>query len=384
MPVVSRKLGVAGEMRIEYSPLSEVLKWPRNPKRHDEPTLDASIERFGFNDPPTLDEGTGHLVEGHGRIESLERRKRSGAEPPGRVVVRKDGEWMVPIVRGVSFETELEAEAYLVAHNRVGIDLWDDVVLAEVLAAHEDSLEGLGFSSDDVAEILSGAPGFKTVKVSVGLLKPHPKNYKQHPDDQLAHIVKSIEEHGFYKNIVVARGDVVLAGHGVVQAAIKMGKRRVPVIKLDVDPDDPRALKIMTSDNEISNLAETDDRALTELLKGILGATDDLGGTGFDEQQLAAMALVTRPGTELADSDAAAQWVGMPEHATKELPFKIMVNCETEEDLVEALGLLKAKYSKVNSKITKTWSVWWPPREKEDQSAVRFTDADAAAEEDGS
>ncbi len=31
-------------------------------------------------------------------------------------------------------------------------------------------------------------------------LKPHPRNYRTHPEDQLAHLVASIEEHGFYRN----------------------------------------------------------------------------------------------------------------------------------------------------------------------------------------
>jgi hypothetical protein len=33
-------------------------------------------------------------------------------------------------------------------------------------------------------------------------LKPHPKNYKKHPEDQLKHICRSIEENGIYRNII--------------------------------------------------------------------------------------------------------------------------------------------------------------------------------------
>lgn len=144
------------DMRIEYHPISEILKWPRNPKRHDEAGMDASIRRFGFNDPPTIDEKTGHLVEGHGRIEALARRKKGGSPPPERVKIREDGEWLVPIVRGVEFKNELEAEAYVVAHNRIGEALWDNAMLAEVLSsAREVSLEGLGFDSDEIEKIIA-------------------------------------------------------------------------------------------------------------------------------------------------------------------------------------------------------------------------------------
>ena len=54
-------------------------------------------------------------------------------------------------------------------------------------------------------------------------LKPHPRNYKDHPDDQLEHIIESIKSTGFYRNIVIAQDGTILAGHGVVAAAKKMG-----------------------------------------------------------------------------------------------------------------------------------------------------------------
>ena len=91
--------------------------------------------------------------------------------------------------------------------------------------------------------------------VEINNLKKHPRNYKEHPEQQLEHIIKSIEEHGFYRNIVIAKDNTILAGHGVVQASKLMGKQKVPVIRLDIDSDSTQALKVLTSDNEIGNLA---------------------------------------------------------------------------------------------------------------------------------
>ena len=117
--------------------------------------------------------------------------------------------------------------------------------------------------------------------IEVGKLKPHQRNYKEHPEQQLEHIIKSIEEHGFYRNIVIAKDNTILAGHGVVQASKLMGKQKVPVIRLDIDSDSTQALKVLTSDNEIGNLAMVDDRQLSEVLKDILDEELDLTGTGF-------------------------------------------------------------------------------------------------------
>jgi hypothetical protein len=147
---------MSDEMRIEYVALDEVRRWPRNPKLHDAPALDGSIGRFGYCDPVTIDEGTGHLVEGHGRVEALSRLRLAGKPAPDRVKVDDAGHWLVPVVRGVRFKDEMEAEAYLLAHNRISeTGGWDNHALVEILeAARGVSLEGVGWSSEEVDKIL--------------------------------------------------------------------------------------------------------------------------------------------------------------------------------------------------------------------------------------
>ncbi len=114
--------------------------------------------RFNFNDPPTVDEASGRLVEGHGRIEALQRLKKSGGKPPERITLRADGEWLVPIVRGVSFANEAEAEAYLLASNRlVELGGWETPDLAEMLERARPNLDGLGWGSREVDKILREA-----------------------------------------------------------------------------------------------------------------------------------------------------------------------------------------------------------------------------------
>ena len=81
--------------------------------------------------------------------------------------------------------------------------------------------------------------------VPLDSLQDHPRNYREHPDDQLEHLIASIKEQGFYKNVAVARDGTILAGHGVVKAARKMGLEEIPVVRLDLEPDDPKALKLL-------------------------------------------------------------------------------------------------------------------------------------------
>ena len=146
----------AGEIRVEYTPLSKVLRWERNPKRHDEPSIDASINRFGFVAPIIMNETTGRLVAGHGRLDSLQRRKAAGESAPERIRVDGGG-WLVPVVRGVSFSTDDEAAAYAVADNHI-VELggWDNELLAEILdglSASDAGLAGIGYTDADLASI---------------------------------------------------------------------------------------------------------------------------------------------------------------------------------------------------------------------------------------
>lgn len=144
--------------RIEFVALAEIARWPRNPKRHDLDEIEASLRRFGFIDPIVFDEGTKRIVAGHGRAETLERMRERGQTPPRRVRVRDDGEWCAPVLRGVSFENEREAEAYLVASNRlVELGGWDDAGLAAILEDQRaiDALEGTGFDTSALDELLA-------------------------------------------------------------------------------------------------------------------------------------------------------------------------------------------------------------------------------------
>lgn len=105
-------------MEIKYTALSSIVSASANPKRHATASIIQSIEITGFNDPPAIDERTGRLVEGHGRVQALEVMKARGDEAPANIQDR-DGEWFLPIIRGLTFESDAHATAYLLAHNRL-------------------------------------------------------------------------------------------------------------------------------------------------------------------------------------------------------------------------------------------------------------------------
>jgi DNA modification methylase len=172
-----RKPETTDRMRIEYLPLEEVARWPRNPKLHADEVLDESLERFGFVAPAIRDEITKRLVAGHGRLDRLLARKAAGLAPPKRIELREvDGVWLMPVVCGVAFESEEEAEAYLVADNRI-VELggWSRELPAmlERMKLRPASLYGVGFTGADIEALKARlalpaappAPGPKTPPV---------------------------------------------------------------------------------------------------------------------------------------------------------------------------------------------------------------------------
>jgi len=227
--------------------------------------------------------------------------------------------------------------------------------------------------------------------VALAKLTEHPRNYRKHTDDQVEHIGQSLTQHGQYRNVVIAKDSTILAGHGVVRAAKSIGWTSVSAIRMDLDPDSPQALKLLAADNELARFAEIDDRELTELLKEVKEFDEwGLEGTGFDDVMLASLVMITRPASEIKDSDAAAEWLGMPDYEPLKNRLKVIVSFDNNEDRVEfcktndfmrLAGLdLVPSAQKAHYKV-RVWSSWWPEREDDDITSVIFEEADPTSED---
>ena len=148
----------AGRERvIEYMPLDGLKGAKRNPKNHDLGQLHASVERFGYAETMLLDERTGRLVAGHGRLATLRHLSEKGVRPPDGIKLDAAGEWLVPVTRGWASANDTEAEAYLITSNSsVEAGGWNDAELAEMLSdlAKKDALAGTGYDDDDVDKLL--------------------------------------------------------------------------------------------------------------------------------------------------------------------------------------------------------------------------------------
>lgn len=142
------------QRHIEYVPLATIGAAPRNPKQHAANDIRASIDRFGLGELPLIDERTGRLVAGHGRLDDIAERRRAGQDPPDGVQVDEAGDWLVPVIKGWRSRSDAEAEAYLIASNKLTTKGgWDDAELSEMLTDLNgtDLFELTGFTEAELA-----------------------------------------------------------------------------------------------------------------------------------------------------------------------------------------------------------------------------------------
>lgn len=266
----------------------------------------------------------------------------------------------------------------------------NDASLAELLRGlPEDMLNATSLGLDDLRlrELTSldlAPPKFSPTRERVAFadVKPHPKNYKAHPPEQLAHFAALLRDYGPWRDLVLARDNTVLAGHGLLEAMRQAGHVAHYAVRFPLDPLSPAALKIVAADNELGRFADSNDRVMTDLLKD-LRESDPLGllGTGFTEEMLAALAMVTRPASELRDASAAAEWVGMPDFDPHgEAQVKLVVSFVSEVDRDE---YVKEHGLRIDKKTGPTWSTRWPFTEREDVAGLRFEPGEGKAKRRG-
>ena len=119
----------------------------------------------------------------------------------------------------------------------------------------------------------------------VGQLVPYARNARTHSDDQVAQIAASITEFGFTNPILIGEDSVIIAGHGRLMAAQRLGLSEVPVIVLaHLNAAQRRALVV--ADNKIALNAGWDTEILLEQIELIRADGFDIDLVGFSDDEL--------------------------------------------------------------------------------------------------
>lgn len=128
-------------------------------------------------------------------------------------------------------------------------------------------------------------------------LIPYARNSRTHNDEQIAQIVASIKEFGFTNPILIGGDDVIIAGHGRLLAAQRMGLKEVPVIRLPHLTETQRKALVI-ADNKIALNAGWDEEMLALEMKELSELDFDLDILGFSEEELKELDTFGEPDPE--------------------------------------------------------------------------------------
>ena len=182
--------------------------------------------------------------------------------------------------------------------------------------------------------------GAKQIKwEAVDKLIPYAKNARTHSDEQVAQIAGSIKEFGFNNPILVDKDNSVIAGHGRLMAARKLGMDKVPVVELDHLTESQRKAYVL-ADNRIALNSGWDTSMLSLELQDLKDDID-LSLLGFDPDELDALLNPIEETEGLTDEDAMPDVPDEPKTKLGDIYIlgnhRLMCGDSTSIDAVEKL-----------------------------------------------
>ena len=137
-------------------------------------------------------------------------------------------------------------------------------------------------------------PADKVERRKVADLIPYARNSRTHSDEQVGQIAASIKEFGWTAPVLIDPEGGLIAGHGRIMAAQKLGIVDVPCMVADGWTDAQKKAYII-ADNKLALNAGWDD-AMLKIELGDLGDLDfDLSLTGFSDEELTAFEMADEP-----------------------------------------------------------------------------------------
>jgi len=170
-------------------------------------------------------------------------------------------------------------------------------------------------------------------------LIPYAKNSRTHSDAQVAQIAASIKEFGWTNPILVDGSNGIIAGHGRLMAARKLGMTDVPVIELSGMTDTQKKAYII-ADNQLALTSGWETSLLSIELEELKTEGFNLDILGFDQKELDAI-LTPEIVEGLTDEDAVPDVPNEPKTKLGDIYIlgnhRLMCGDSTSIDAVEKL-----------------------------------------------
>tara|TARA_R110000796_G_scaffold39851_2_gene99086 strand:- start:505 stop:1152 length:648 start_codon:yes stop_codon:yes gene_type:complete len=194
-------------------------------------------------------------------------------------------------------------------------------------------------------------------------LIPYARNARTHSDEQVAQLAASIKEWGWTTPVLIDEDGEIIAGHGRVMAARKLGIEEVPTMTATGWTKAQKQAYVL-ADNQLPQNAGWDMDLLKVEMQDLSGEGFDLSLIGFDDGAIMNLALPVEEGQTNADEE----WEGMPEFEQDDkTSFRhVIVHFENNDDLTEFFSIIGQSHT------DKTKSIWFPEQENMDTESKRY------------
>jgi DNA modification methylase len=156
-----------------------------------------------------------------------------------------------------------------------------------------------------------GWPADKVERRPLAALVPYARNARTHSEEQVAQIAASIREWGWTMPVLVDERDEIIAGHGRVLAAQRLGLATIPVMVARGWSDNQKRAYVI-ADNKLTLNAGWDAALLTLELGDLKEAGFDLGLTGFEDGEIGELFARAAIKAGLTDPDAVPEPPAVP------------------------------------------------------------------------
>jgi ParB/Sulfiredoxin domain len=205
------------------------------------------------------------------------------------------------------------------------------------------------------------------ITVEVGKVTAYDRNPRTHSDAQVGQIAASIQQFGFTNPLLVDERLRLIAGHGRLAAALKLGLAEVPCLLIAGLSDEQRRALII-ADNKLAQNSGWNVELLAAELDSLQAADFDMPLLGFSDGELSQLVWLGEPAGEV---NRGATWAGMPEFTQQDkTAFRSIVVHFNDQAAVDKFAGL------VEQTITdKTRFLWYPPAEIETYVDKRYAES---------
>ncbi len=158
----------------------------------------------------------------------------------------------------------------------------------------------------------------KIVYRQVEDLIPYEKNSRTHSEEQIQKVVVSIKEFGWTNPILIDEEQGIIAGHGRLEAAKRLGMKEVPVIELTGLTEAQKRAYII-ADNKLALEAGWDEDLLREELDWLTRHDYSAEVTGFDSEDLQSLLSVNLEAA-VEESESIEEPEGQAEDTQQNVP----------------------------------------------------------------